>query len=120
SDFNREHRFVVSGVYDLPKSKSGSDFARALLNNWQLAGIAVFQTGLPFSVIDNPGNAVFSRANFNSTFTGQIKCSGQVSSCLNNYFAPGAFVASRPRSDNTSVGAITNSTFDPNAPFGNT
>lgn len=120
SDFNREHRLVISGVYELPKTKYESAAARALLNNWQLAGIAVFQTGLPFSVIDNPGNAVFSRANFNSTFAGQIKCSGQVSSCLNNYFAQGAFVISRPRLDNTSVGAITNPTFDPNAPFGNT
>jgi len=120
SDFNREHRLVISGVYELPKTKYESSAARALLNNWQFAGIAVFQSGLPFSVIDNPGNAVFSRANFNPTFSGQIQCSGQVSSCLSNYFAQGAFVTSRPRLDNTSVGAITNPTFDPNAPFGNT
>lgn len=120
SDFNREHRFVISGVYDLPKSKSESGVARALLNDWQIAGIAVFQSGLPFSVIDNPGNAVFSRANRNPAFTGQIQCSGEVSSCLNNYFAQGAFVISRPRLDGTSVGVVTNPTFDPSNPFGNT
>jgi hypothetical protein len=120
SDFNREHRLVISGVYDLPKSKSESGLARALLNNWQVAGIAVFQSGLPFSVIDNPGNAVFSRANRNPAFTGQIRCSGDTSSCLNNYFAQGAFVISRPRLDGTSVGVVTNPTFDPANPFGNT
>lgn len=120
SDFNREHRFVVSGVYDLPKSKSDSNAVRALLNNWEIAGIAVFQSGLPFSVIDNPGNAVFSRANFNPAFTGQIQCSGAVSDCLNNYFNQGAFVISRPRLDGTNVGAVNNPAFAPNAPFGNT
>lgn len=120
SDFNREHRLVISGVYDLPKSKYDSGVARALLNNWQVAGIAVFQSGLPFSIIDNPGNAVFSRANRNPAFTGQIQCAGAVSSCLNNYFAQGAFVISRPRLDGTSVGVVTNPTFDPANPFGNT
>ena len=90
------------------------------MNNWQIAGIAVFQSGLPFSIIDNPGNAVFSRANFNPAVTGQIKCSGSVSSCLNNYFNQGAFVTSKPRLDNTNVGLVNNPTFDPNNPFGNT
>jgi hypothetical protein len=120
SDFNREQRLVISGVYELPKSKSESGLARALLNNWQIAGIAVFQSGLPFSIVDNPGNAVFSRANRNPSFSGQIQCSGAVSSCLNNYFNQGAFVISRPRLDNTGVGVVNNPTFDPNAPFGNT
>ncbi|MDX6290085.1 MAG: hypothetical protein QOH42_1884, partial [Blastocatellia bacterium] len=120
SDFNREHRLVISGAYDLPKSKSGSGTARALLNNWQIAGIAVFQSGLPFSIIDNPGNAVFSRANFNPSFTGQVQCSASVSSCLTSYFNQGAFVISRPRLDNTGVGVVNNPTFDPANPFGNT
>src|SRR6185436_16814879 len=79
SDFNREHRFVFSGVYDLPKSKSDSDVVRALVNNWQIATIAVFQSGLPFSVVDNPGNTVFSRANRNPAFTGEISCNGPTS-----------------------------------------
>jgi len=121
SDFNREHRFVFSGVYDLPKSKSDSDVVRALVNNWQIATIAVFQSGLPFSVVDNPGNAVFSRANRNPAFSGAISCSGATSSCLGNYFNQGAFVISRPIvAGNTGVGVVNNPTFDPSAPFGNT
>jgi hypothetical protein len=120
SDFNREHRLVVSGVFELPKLKAESGLARAILNNWQIAGIAVFQTGLPFSIIDNPGNAVISRANFNPAFAGQIECDGSVSSCLNHFFNQSAFVISRPRLDGTNVGVVNNPAFDPNNPFGNT
>ena len=58
SDFNREQRLVISGVYALPKRDYASGFASGLLNNWQIAGIGVFQTGLPFSIVDNPGNGV--------------------------------------------------------------
>ena len=120
SDFNREQRFVVSGVYELPKLNSDSKFAKALLNNWQIAGISVFQSGLPFSVIDNPGNAVISRANYASGFSGDPYTSGNVSDRLGAYFNPAAFVTSRPRLNGTSIGVVDNPTFDPNAPFGNT
>lgn len=122
SDFNREHRFVVSGVYELPKFDFESGAAKAILNNWQIAGVAVFQTGLPFSVIDNPSNAVISRANFNPAFSGDIRCSGAVSECLNGYFNQSAFVLSRPIISATSpgIGTVNNPTFDPNNPFGNT
>ncbi len=119
SDFNREQRFVVSGIYELPKYNVGSKFADAVLNNWQVAGVAVFQTGLPFSVIDNPGNGVISRANYAPGFNGNIYTNGNVSNRLNGYFNTGAFVTSRPRVDGTNVGAVNNPTFDPAAPFGN-
>ena len=50
SDFNREQRFVLSGVYALPTRKYDSGFAGALLNNWQVATIMVFQSGLPLTI----------------------------------------------------------------------
>jgi hypothetical protein len=111
SDFNRKHRLVISGVYDLPNLVSKSSQARWFLNDWQVAGIAVFQTGLPFSIIDSNGTTIIQRANFNPSFTGgQIEGSGPVSSRLNQYFNTSAFVTSR----------FGTSTFDPNNPFGNT
>lgn len=110
SDFNREHRFVVSGVYALPKLKSDSAFAKGLLNDWQIAGIGVFQSGLPFSVIDNPGNATINRANSSPTFTGTLYTPGNVSQRLNGYFSTAAFVRS----------AVGTATFDASRPFGNT
>ncbi len=119
SDFNREQRLVVSGIYELPKYNSGSKYARAALNGFQIAGVAVFQSGLPFSVIDNPGNGVISRANYAPGFSGDPYTSGDAANRLNGYFNTGAFVISRPRLDGANVGAITNPTFDPNSPFGN-
>ena len=67
---------------------------------------------MPFSVIDNPGNAVISRANFNPAFSGQIQCNGGVSNCLAAYFTQGAFVTSRPRLDGSPTSPIDP---DPNA-----
>jgi outer membrane receptor protein involved in Fe transport len=120
SDFNRKHRFVLSGVYDLPKLNFESSAARAIFNNWQIAGIAVFQSGLPFSVIDNPNNNIINRANFNPAFNGEISTSGSTTERLNAYFNAAAFVTSRPILSGAAIGAVNNPTFDRNAPFGNT
>lgn len=109
SDFNRDHRFVVSGVYSLPKISAESGFAKGLLNDWQIAGIAVIQSGLPFSIIDNPGNTLINRANYNQNYNGSLYTSGDVSTRLNGYFVTGAFARS----------AIGTAAFDPNKPFGN-
>ena len=130
SDYNREHRLVVSGVYSLPKREYESGFAKAFLNDWQIAGIAVFQSGLPFSVVDNPNNSVIQRANYNPGFTGDIYTTGDVSQRLNGYFNTAAFVRSCPvgtlvggvlvACSNTGVGVVNNPRFDPANPFGNT
>lgn len=130
SDFNREHRLVISGVYAFPKQNFESSFAKGLLNDWQIAGIAVFQSGLPFSVVDNPGNAVIQRANFNTNFNGNIYTSGSDSERLGAYFNTSAFVRSCPvgtvvsgvfiACSNSGVGVVNNPTFDPSNPFGNT
>jgi hypothetical protein len=109
SDFNREQRFVVSGVYQLPEFNFELGFAKSLLNNWQVAGIAVFQSGLPFSVVDSNDTSIINRANFNRTFSGDVYSSGDVSDRLNAYFNPAAFTRS----------AFGTTTFDPVAPFGN-
>jgi hypothetical protein len=109
SDFNREHRFVISGVYALPNHDYQNNFAKGLLNGWQIAGIGVFQSGLPFSVIDNPGNTLINRANYNPSFSGSLYTSGDVGSRLNAYFNTAAFARS----------AFGTTTFDPLAPFGN-
>lgn len=129
SDFNREHRFVVSGVYSLPNRKYDSAFANGLLNNWQIAGIAVVQSGLPFSVVDNPNNSVIQRANFNRAFTGNIYTSGDVSNRLGGFFNTAAFVRSCPvgtlvsgvlaACGTSGVGVVNNPLFDAANPFGN-
>lgn len=110
SDFNREHRFVISGVYDLPKLKDANSFVRNVFGNWQIASIAVFQSGLPFSVENSNGTSIISRANYNRAFNGDLYTAGNVSERLNGYFNTAAFTGS----------TFGTATFDPNAPFGNT
>ncbi|HMF55378.1 MAG TPA: TonB-dependent receptor [Pyrinomonadaceae bacterium] len=120
SDYDRKHRFVYSFVYDLPKVGSDSEVARALFNNWEIAGILTLQSGLPFSIIDNPNNNIIQRANFNTAFSVSVLTSGSTTSRLNQYFNTGAFVTSRPILSGAAVGTASNPTFDPANPFGNT
>jgi hypothetical protein len=50
SDFNREHVFVVSYLWDIPGPHTGNKFVTGLLGNWELTGIVTKETGLPFTV----------------------------------------------------------------------
>lgn len=111
SDFNREQRFVVSGVYDVPKFVGEDNGAKWLVNDWQIAGVAVFQSGLPFSILDSNGTSIIQRANFNRATGGLgIALSSDPGERLNQFFSTSAVVTSR----------FGTATFDPTAPFGNT
>lgn len=121
SDFNREHRFVLSGVYAFKNRLGGSGFARALLNDWQVASIVVVQSGIPFSITAGNDAQVIQRANFNRAYNGDIYTTGDMSGRLNAYFNPAAFVPScLSVACSAGVGTVSNASFDPNAPFGNT
>ncbi len=121
SDFNRENRFVLSGVYAFPKHKYGSSFASGLLNNWQVASIIVVQSGLPFSVVNSNDTSIISRANLSRTFSGNLYTSGNTRDRLNAYFNTAAFVTSCATATcSAAVGTVTNPNFDASAPFGNT
>ena len=111
SDFDRRHRLVTSFVYDLPK--------RRVLNNWQVNGILILQTGTPFSIIDSPNLAIIQRANF-AAGTNNLLTSGDVESRINQFFNTSAFVLSRPLLGGGNLGTPNNPNFDPANPFGNT
>ena len=49
SDMSRDHRFVNSFVWDLPRLQKGS-LADTILGNWRFSGITTLQAGRPFSV----------------------------------------------------------------------
>lgn len=111
SDFNRSHRLVISGVYDIPKFVDNSSAAKWIANDWQVAGIAVFQSGLPFSIQDSNGTSVISRANFNPAYnSSDFYTAGDVSQRTVAFFNTSGFVTSR----------FGTPTFDQTAPFGNT
>ncbi|MFN7919508.1 MAG: TonB-dependent receptor [Bryobacteraceae bacterium] len=50
SDLTRTHRFVGSFVWDLPKLQTAPVAAKAIVNGWRFSGIAMLQSGRPFSV----------------------------------------------------------------------
>jgi hypothetical protein len=71
--FDRTHNFVFNWVYDTPKLARGGNFldnavGRAVFNNWQVSGIATFQTGQP----DNIGLSItgLGGADVNRIYTG--------------------------------------------------
>lgn len=90
SDFDRRHRFVFSGIYDLPNFyKGASGFARQVVNGWELASIVTLQSGTPFSVLTNDTAFVQARADY------VPRCnpaeSGSVRSRLQEYFDTACF-----------------------------
>jgi carboxypeptidase family protein len=59
SNFDQRHSFSISYVYSLPFFR-GNGLAHKVLGGWQVSGITVAQTGLPFNVTfpaDNAGVA---------------------------------------------------------------
>jgi hypothetical protein len=56
SDFDRTHVFNFNYIYQLPKFTADStSFKGRITNGWAVEGLAIFQSGQPFSVIDYSG-----------------------------------------------------------------
>src|SRR6202034_2386823 len=64
ADDDRTNRFVLSFDYNLPKANINSAFARAVVNDWSLGGIAVVQSGSPISVTDSRSGTIYGRSGF--------------------------------------------------------
>jgi len=91
SDFNRTHRLVGTFIFDLPK------FGPAVLQGWQFSGILTTQSGLPYTIQDNTGAALYgvtsSRASWKPGATvASVTLSGSVQDRLNRYFDTSGFV----------------------------
>jgi hypothetical protein len=50
ADFDVRHRFVASGLWEIPWLKDSTGLTRTLLGGWQINGILSLQTGFPFTV----------------------------------------------------------------------
>ncbi len=59
SDFNRPHRLAVSYAYDLPFFQHAAGVKKVALGGWQVAGVSIFQNGLPFSIYDSSSGTAF-------------------------------------------------------------
>jgi Carboxypeptidase regulatory-like domain len=69
ADFDRTHVFNVTYSYTVPTLASGNAMERKALGGWAINGVAIVQSGQPYSIIDYSG-AVGSI--FYSTFDGII------------------------------------------------
>jgi hypothetical protein len=85
--FVRPHRFVLSGVYDLPGPSNHRSLAGQFLANWKLAGVVTIQSGHLLPVINNTAtNAYGIPTDFAELVPGcKLSTSGSVQSRLNNW-----------------------------------
>jgi hypothetical protein len=51
STYDRPHRFVVNGVWELPFMRDQKGVAGRLIGGWQVSGFLTLQSGSPFSVL---------------------------------------------------------------------
>jgi hypothetical protein len=59
SDFDRPHRLAVSYVYSLPFFTKVQGWQHKVLGGWNISGVTVFQSGLPFSIFDSSAGSAF-------------------------------------------------------------
>jgi len=93
SDFNREHRFVLSYVYQFPSPRRFNAF----LGGWSIAGVTTIQSGTPLSLTGTNANNAFGittdRAQLAAGCThDNLVNPGSVQSKLTNYFNRGCIL----------------------------
>lgn len=96
SDFDRTHRFVFHGVWDLPKPKWVAKYRPAgALSNWQLSWIAVVMSGLPVEIFDFSGGSLYGLVGARPSWApGAAPRSSMRNIPPGYYFNPLAFTAS--------------------------
>ena len=82
SDFNRPHRLSVSYAYDLPFFSHSTGFKKAALGGWQVSGVSIFQSGLPFSIYDSAAGTAFLGAGSTPLLGASLAAGATVSSGL--------------------------------------
>jgi len=91
SEFNREHRLVVSYLYQLPNPQRFNAFFDSLLSGWAVSGVTTFQSGQPLTLIATNANNVFGITSDRAQLAAgcsykDLTTSGSVTSKVNNYF----------------------------------
>ena len=109
SDFDLTHRFVFTGVWDLPGPKTG--FLGQTIGKWHLSGVWTIQSGLPLNITSTNGGglgglngSVTIRANANACSS--MKTSGSPQQNLNNYMNAACFSAVPNLSSGTALTSL--------------
>lgn len=61
ANFDVTHRLVISGVWQIPFARAfhnQNGFVKHVADGWQVAGIAQFQSGTPFTIFSNSGSSL--------------------------------------------------------------
>jgi Carboxypeptidase regulatory-like domain len=94
SDFHRKHRLIMSWTWELPFK------GNRLVEGWQVSGIGTFQSGRPFTVVDDDFSGILfgssdPRPNLASGATHEDQTTeGPVTSRLTSYLNRSAFQSS--------------------------
>jgi hypothetical protein len=92
TDYYRPHRLVVNYVYRFPDVRHNRGFLGKSLSNWGVSGVTIAQSGLPITITDTRGGAVYgfagvSRAQLCPGMTyADLATSGSVQSRITGYF----------------------------------
>lgn len=98
SDFDVNHRFVTSFVYQLPfgrGKKYGANLNRAAdlaLGGWQTTGIVTFQKGFPFSVLANDNFGLLTTFTQRTNLVPGCDPNGGFSKSIHEWFNTACFV----------------------------
>lgn len=100
SALDSPHRFVVNGIWQLPVGKNHrwklTPTLAAIFGDWEIAGIAIFQTGGPIT-ITSASNTTFSLGgNQRPNLSGISPALSKDEQSLNRWFNTAAFSAPAP------------------------
>ena len=99
SDFDRTQRMVVNFSYSIPQWGFGlynTKVGKRVFDGWQIAGVAIVQSGTPISILDTSGAAFYGTANSRASWASgatiqSAQGSGRTQDRLNRYFNTAAF-----------------------------
>ena len=107
NDFDRTHRAVLSLVYSVPGLGSAPSALKAVASGWQIAMVAVAQSGTPLTPLDSNAGTVygnlfgFERAQCTGS---NPASSGSLFHRIDGYFNPAAFTAAPAIGDGAGFG----------------
>ncbi len=108
SEFNREHRFVLSYLYQLPSPTRFNGFFDGLLGGWAVSGVTTLQSGLPLTLTGSNNSNVFGIINDRAQLAAgcaydNLMTSGSVTGKLNNYFNRSCILRANPTNPNSAA-----------------
>src|SRR5262249_44899899 len=89
ADNNRRHRFTTSFIWEVPVFRTANGFKKTLLGGWQLNGIVLLQSGVPFSVTAGVNRSLSGGAGDRADLIGSGKVT--ISGSLTKYFDTSRF-----------------------------